>query len=213
MHTPLCEPVVHTGTSLSVLRSPSETNRVSDCRSSIVKTPSSKRILDKPKIEVTKVLLHYVGKNGEHFHGENFIFEYSTKRHIKSNQHMDILHEFSNCVRETFNHGLSPSEVDWDDPKGEPTKMLKHTSSGNMLMEVDWGGNLKNNYVSSGSMLKKVDWGGKLIDTIYIKTQVFRLLRYYSPEPRNIARSDWATQNITHNMTSSIIQPYGLHSL
>ena len=41
-------------------------------------------------------------------------------------------------------------------------------------------------------------------DTIYIKTQVFRLLRYYSPAPRNIARSDWATQNITHNMTSSI---------
>ena len=50
------------------------------------------------------------------------------------------------------------------------------------------------------------------IDTIYIKTQVFRLLRYYSPAPRNIARSDWATQNITHNMTSFIIQPYGLHS-
>ena len=42
-----------------------------------------------------------------------------------------------------------------------------------------------------------------LVDTIYIKTQVFRLLRYYSPAPRNIARSDWATQNITHNMTSS----------
>ena len=40
-------------------------------------------------------------------------------------------------------------------------------------------------------------------DTIYIKIQVFRLLRYYSPAPRNIARSDWATQNITHNMTSS----------
>ena len=40
-------------------------------------------------------------------------------------------------------------------------------------------------------------------DKIYIKTQVFRLLRYYSPAPRNIARSDWATQNITHNMTSS----------
>ena len=50
-------------------------------------------------------------------------------------------------------------------------------------------------------------------DMIYIKTQVFRLLRYYSPAPRNIARSDWVTQNITHNMTSSIIQPYRLHSL
>ena len=41
-------------------------------------------------------------------------------------------------------------------------------------------------------------------DTIYIKPQVFRLLRYYSPAPMNIARSDWATQNITHNMTSPI---------
>ena len=49
-------------------------------------------------------------------------------------------------------------------------------------------------------------------DTIYITTQVFRLLRYYSPAPRYIARSNLATQNITHNMTSSIIQHYGLHS-
>ena len=48
---------------------------------------------------------------------------------------------------------------------------------------------------------------------IYIKTQVFRLLRYYSPAPRNIARSDWVTQNITHIMTSSLIQPNGLHYL
>ena len=51
-------------------------------------------------------------------------------------------------------------------------------------------------------------WG----DTIYIKTQVFRLLRYYSSAPRNIARSDWATQNVTHNMTSLLKQPYGVHS-
>ena len=59
----------------------------------------------------------------------------------------------------------------------------------------------------------KTNAGINPTDTIYIKTQVFRLLRYYSPAPRNIARSDWVTQNITHNMTSSIIQPYGLHSL
>ena len=44
-----------------------------------------------------------------------------------------------------------------------------------------------------------------LADMIYIKTQVFRLLRYYSAAPRNIARSDWVTQNITHNMTSSLL--------
>ena len=51
-----------------------------------------------------------------------------------------------------------------------------------------------------------------LPDMIYIKTQVFRLLRCYSPAPRKIARSDWATRNITHNMTSSIKQPDGVHS-
>ena len=125
-----------------------------------------------------------VGKNGEHFYGENFIYEYPSKRHTKLNQHMGILHAFSksnqhmgihhvfnkpnqhmgtlhafsNHVRETFNHGLSPSEVDWGDPKGEPTKMLKYTSSGNMLMDVDWGGNFKLNYTSSGSMLMEADW-------------------------------------------------------
>ena len=54
-----------------------------------------------------------------------------------------------------------------------------------------------------------LSWG----DMIYIKTQVFRLLRYDSPAPRNIARSDWVTQNITHNMTSSIVRANGLHSL
>ena len=51
-----------------------------------------------------------------------------------------------------------------------------------------------------------------LNDTIYIKTQVFRLLRYDSPAPRKIAKSDWSTQNITHNLKSSLKQPYGVHS-
>ena len=83
-------------------------------------------ILEKLKIEVTKDPVHHVGKNVEHF--------------IKSNQHMDILHAFSNCVREMFNHGLSPPEVDWGDPKREPTKHgPNYTLSGCMLMEVDWG--------------------------------------------------------------------------
>ena len=35
---------------------------------------------------------------------------------------MDILHLFSNCVKATFKHVLSPSEVDRGDPKAEPTK-------------------------------------------------------------------------------------------
>ena len=70
-HTPL----VHTGTPFSVPKSSSGTNRVSDCISSLV-TTSSSRWIHKPKIEVTKVLIHHIGKNGEHFYGENFIHEY-----------------------------------------------------------------------------------------------------------------------------------------
>ena len=45
---------------------------------------------------------------------------------------MGIPHTFSNCVRATFNQGLTPSQLDWGDPKGEPTK------HGLSLMEVDW---------------------------------------------------------------------------
>ena len=39
-------------------------NRVSDCHSSLVTTPYSRLILDKLKIEVTKALIHHIGKNG-----------------------------------------------------------------------------------------------------------------------------------------------------
>ena len=88
-------------------------------------------ILDQLKIEVTKDPIHPVVKNGEHF--------------IKSNQHMGIHHAFINCVKATFEHGFSSSEVDWGDPKGELTKMLKNTSSGCMLVEVDWQGKLTAN--------------------------------------------------------------------
>ena len=149
IHITFGDSVVHTGTTLSIPSSFSETSRVSDCHSSLVTTPSLRMILDKLEIEVTKDPTHHVGKNGEHF--------------IKSNQHMNILHAFINYVRATFNHGLSPSEVDWDDPKGEPTQMSKYTSSGCMSMEVDWGGNLKPNYTSCGCILMEFDWGVKLI--------------------------------------------------
>ena len=109
---------------------------ISGFHSSLVTTPLSRMIPGKLKIEGTKDPIHHVGKNGEQF--------------IKSNQHMVIPHAFVNDVRATFNHGLSPSETDFGDPKGEPTKMFKHTSSGCMLMEIDWGGKLKLNYTSCG---------------------------------------------------------------
>ena len=123
MHIPPC--VIHTGTTFSVPRSSSETDRVSNCNSSLVTTLSSRMIPGKLEIEVTKDPIHHVGKNGEHFYGENFKYEYPSKRHIKSNQHMGILHAFSKSnqhigilhafsisEKATFNHGLSPSEVD-----------------------------------------------------------------------------------------------------
>ena len=70
-HIPLCESAGHTGIPFPTPRSSSETNRVSNSHSSLVTTPSSRMILGKPKIEVTKVLTHNNGKNGEHFYGEN----------------------------------------------------------------------------------------------------------------------------------------------
>ena len=105
-HTPL----VHTGTPFSMPRSSSGTNRVSDCHSSLVTTSSSRWILHKPQIEVTKALIHHIGKNGEHCYGENFIHEYPGTHHT-----------FNNCVRETFNHGLS-SEIDCGDAIDVPIK-------------------------------------------------------------------------------------------
>ena len=68
--------LVHTGTPSSTPKSSPVTNRVSDCHSSLVTTPSSRLIHDKPKIEVNKALIHHIGKNREHFYGENFIYDF-----------------------------------------------------------------------------------------------------------------------------------------
>ena len=67
---PLCDSAGHTGIPFPTPRSSSETNRVSNSQSSLVSIPSSRIILGKPKIEVTKVLTHNSGKNGEHFYWE-----------------------------------------------------------------------------------------------------------------------------------------------
>ena len=145
-------------------KSSSGANRVSDCQSILVTTPSSRWVLEKPKIEVTKALIHHIGKNGEHFYGENFIHEYPESwRHIKSNQNMGTHHTFNNCIGETFNHGTSPSEIDCGDVINAPIKHgPNYTSNGCTLMEVDWGDKLKLNYTSYGCMLMEIDWGGKV---------------------------------------------------
>ena len=113
----------------------SETNRVSDCHSSLVTTPSSRLILDEPKIEVAKALIHHIGKNGELFYGENFICDFPQSwKHIK--------------------------EVDW----GDKLK-LNYTISGYMLKEVDWGDKSNCTSCGCPmanwheSFLSEVDWG------------------------------------------------------
>ena len=157
-------PLVHTGTPFFVPKPSSGTNRVPDCHSSFVTTSSSRWILDKPKIEVIKALIHHIGKNGDHFFGENFIHEYPKSwRHIKSNQNIGTHHTFNDCVRETFNHRLSPSEIDWRDAIDVPIRHgPNYTSNGCIHMVVDWGDKLKLNYTSYGCMLMEFDRGGKL---------------------------------------------------
>ena len=56
--------------------------------------------------------------------GENFMYEYPQKG-TPGQTNMWASFMFS----PTFNHGPSPSEVDWGDPEGKPTKILKHTLS------------------------------------------------------------------------------------
>ena len=52
-------------------------------------TPSSRIILGKPKIEVTKVLPNQVGKNEEYFHGENW--QNTTNNGNKSNRNSSLV--------------------------------------------------------------------------------------------------------------------------
>ena len=149
-----------------------------------------------------------VGKNGEHSYGENFIYEYSSKMHIKSTQHMGILHAFSNCVRETFNRGLSPSEVEWGDPKGEPTKHgPNYTSSGCMLMEVDWGGKLIVNFMvnwgvhetyPNGHNISAVDWGDHDSSCNHYFMVNWGVHETY-PNGHNISAVDWGDHDSSCN--------------
>ena len=54
--------------------------------------------------------------------------------------HPSYIQQLCKC---NTNHGLSLSEVDWGDPKAEPTK------HGPSLMEVDWERKIKLNYTSN----------------------------------------------------------------
>ena len=144
-HIPLCDSVGHTGIPFPTPRSSSETNRVSNSHSSLVTTPSSRMILGKPKIEVTKVLTHTNGKNGEHFYGENW---HNTTKNGENSDCNSILvtkklmhHAGRNgehsCVPFNLNNtsgGLNISEVDWGDHDPSINNMNEI-----LLSVVDWG--------------------------------------------------------------------------
>ena len=113
-------------------------------------TPSSRIILGKPKIEVTKVLPNQVGKNEEYFHGENW--QNTTNNGNKSNRNSSLVtknlmhrggrNEEHSYVPFNLNTtscgfmirgGKHPINcvVDWQSQRTYPT--------GHTISEVDWG--------------------------------------------------------------------------
>ena len=144
-HIPLCDSAGHTGIPFPTPRSSPETNRISNSHSSLVTTPSSRMIHGKPTVEVTEVLTHSNGKNGEHFYGENW--HNTTKNGENSDWNSRLVTK--NLMHHAGRNG-EHSCVPFN---------LSNTSSGLMLKEVDWGRNLKVNYTSGGLNISEVDWG------------------------------------------------------
>ena len=153
-HIPLCDSAGHTGIPVPTPRSSSETNRVSNNHSSLVTTPSSRMILGKSKIEVTKVLAHNSGKNGEDFFWENW--HNATKNGDNSDRNSILV------IKNLMHHAGR---------NGEQSCLpfnLNNTSCGFMLKEVDWGGKHPINSVidwqshetyPAGHNISEVDWG------------------------------------------------------
>ena len=153
-HITLCDSVGHTGIPFPTPRSSSETHRVSNSHSSLVTTPSLRMILGKPKIEVTKVLTHTNGKNGEHFYGHNW---------HNTTKNGEISYKTSILVTKNLMHHAGRN--------GEHSCVpfnLNNTSCGFMLKEVDWGGKHPINSVvdwqrhetyPTGHNISEVDWG------------------------------------------------------
>ena len=153
-HIPLCDSCGHTGIPFSTPRSSSETNRVSNSHSSLVTTPSSRVILGKPKIEVTKVLTHTNGKNGEHFYGENW---HNTTKNGENSECNSIL------VTKNLMHHAGRNGEHYCVPFN-----LNNTSCRFMLKEVDWGGKhpinsavdwQRHETYPTGHNISEVDWG------------------------------------------------------
>ena len=153
-HILLSDSAGHTGIPFPTPRSSSETNRVSNNHSSLVTTPSSRMILGKPKIEVTKVLTHTNGKNREQFYGENW---HNTTKNGKN----------SDCNSRLVTKNLMHHPGRNGEHSCVPFN-LSNTSCGFMLKEVDWGGKHPINSVvdwqshatyPTGHNISEVDWG------------------------------------------------------
>ena len=153
-HIPLCDTAGHTGIPFPTPRSSSETNRVSNSHSSLVTTPSSRMILGKPKLEVTKVLTHTNGKNGEHFYRENW--HNTTKNWENSDSNSRLV------TKNLMNHAGRNREYSC------VSFNLNNTSRGFMLKEVDWGGEQpinsevdwhRHETYPARHNISKVDWG------------------------------------------------------
>ena len=161
MQIPLCDSSVHTGTPFSMSSSSSETNRVSNSHSSLVTTPSSRMILRKPKNEVTKVLTLQVGKNREHFYGENWHNE--TKNEDISNRNTSLVTK--NLLYHTgknAEHSCVPIN-------------LNNTSCGFMLKELDWGGKHPINSMVDWQSHETYPTGHNISEVDWVMTQVSSL--------------------------------------
>ena len=107
-------------------------------------------------------------------------------------QHMDTCHAFSNHVKETLNHGLSLSEVDWSDPKGESTK------HGPSLVEVNWAGKIEPYHTTNVCMLSEVDWGAH--DSSFF---LYLKLVDHDGEPKDIFKILWILEKLKVDFSTS----------
>ena len=153
-HIPLCDSAGHTEIPFPIPRSSSETNRVSNNHSSLVTTPISRMIHGIPKSEVTKVLTHNSGKNGEYFYLENW---HNTSKNEENSDCNSILVTM-NLIHHAGSNG-EHSCVPFN---------LNNREGGFMLKEVDWGGKHPINSVvdwqrhetyPTGHNISEVDWG------------------------------------------------------
>ena len=125
-------------------------------------------ILDKPKLEVTKALIHHIGKNGEHFYGDNFIYDFpKSLKHIKEADWGDKLklnyttYEFMLMEIDRggkFNYTSCGCPM--ANSQGHETHPNAHNNS-----EVDWGGHDPNPNHVNESLLSEVDWGAHKPDS------------------------------------------------